>query len=101
MLSTLSAGRLAVQMCPDNANHHLWLNHGTSLIHLWFHHGSRRHRLRASLGTEVLVVALSRRESVLADLRRHVPPAIASTLRARRSALITPQPQCFGERLVS
>lgn len=95
MLPTVSATpRLAVRVRPGNANHHLWLNHGTWFIHLWFHDGPRKRRLRTSLGTRDLAVARSRRDAVLAALSRRVPTPLADALRTgdRRGALPVPVP---------
>ena len=54
----------------DHANplHHLWCNNGTWWVHYTLHFGGRKRRIRRSLGTRVIEVAVQRRNDLLARL---------------------------------
>ncbi len=59
----------AVRINPDNANHHLWNNHGTWFLHYTVHPTPfTKTRIRRSLGTRDLPTARERRDAFFAHL---------------------------------
>jgi hypothetical protein len=58
-----------IRVRPENANHHLWNNHGTWFLHYTVHPTPfTKERIRRSLGTKDLQVARERRDSFFAHL---------------------------------
>jgi hypothetical protein len=58
-----------IRVRPDNANHHLWNNHGTWFLHYTVHPTAfTKERIRRSLGTKDLKVARERRDTFFAQL---------------------------------
>ena len=58
-----------IRVRPENANHHLWNNHGTWFLHYTVHPTPfTKERIRRSLSTKDLVVARERRDSFFAHL---------------------------------
>jgi hypothetical protein len=51
-----------------NPLHHLWCNNGTWWVHYTLHFGGRKRRIRRSLGTRVIDVAVQRRDELLLRL---------------------------------
>lgn len=54
----------------DHANplHHLWCNNGTWWVHYTLHFGGRKRRIRRSLGTAEIDLAVQRRDELLTRL---------------------------------
>jgi|LakMenE01Jun11ns_1017448.scaffolds.fasta_scaffold8337315_1 hypothetical protein len=50
--------------------HHLWLNNGTWWTHYTLHFGHRKRRIRRSLKTRSLDVAIRRRDELFARIAR-------------------------------
>jgi len=78
-------GFLSLRLNPDNPRHHLWCNNGTWWVCYTLHWGFRKRRIRRSLGTPSLEVALERRDALLrriADEGEEIPDA--PTGRGRR-----------------
>ncbi len=65
-LTTLASIRTA----PDNANHHLWNNHGTWFLHYTIHPTPfTKERIRRSLSTKDVHEARQRRDAFFEHLR--------------------------------
>lgn len=59
--------RLAIRVQAENRLHHLWDNNGTWWIHYTIHPDAyTKQRIRRSLGTRDLAIALVRRDTILA-----------------------------------
>lgn len=59
----------AIRISAENANHHLWNNHGTWFLHYTVHPTPfTKERIRRSLGTRELAVARRRRDLFFAQL---------------------------------
>ena len=58
-------GRLSVRFSRTNERHHLWLNNGTWWVRYTLHWGFRKRRIRRSLQTSCLEVAIARRNELL------------------------------------
>jgi hypothetical protein len=59
----------SIRIHPENANHHLWNNHGTWFLHYTIHPTPvTKERIRRSLGTKDLAVARRRRDACFARL---------------------------------
>ena len=53
-----------IRVRPENANHHLWNNHGTWFLHYTVHPTPfTKERIRRSLGTKDVSVARERRDA--------------------------------------
>jgi hypothetical protein len=53
-----------IRVRPENANHHLWNNHGTWFLHYTIHPTPfTKERIRRSLGTKDVAVARDRRDA--------------------------------------
>ena len=57
-------GRLSARFDHTNVRHHLWLNNGTWWVHYTLHWGFRKRRIRRSLRTSCLEVAIARRDEL-------------------------------------
>lgn len=71
----------AVRVDASNPRHHLWCNNGTWWVHYTIHFGFRKRRIRRSLRTRSLDVAIRRRDDLfsrLADEGESVPERPAS-----------------------
>ena len=65
---TSTAPRLAIRVQPTNRLHHLWDNNGTWWIHYTIHPDAyTKQRIRHSLGTQDVAIALIRRDAILAS----------------------------------
>jgi hypothetical protein len=68
----------ALRINPENANHHLWNNHGTWFLHYTVHPTPfTKERIRRTLGTRDVRVARERRDAFLAHLVQHSDPVAA------------------------
>ncbi len=68
----------ALRINPDNANHHLWNNHGTWFLHYTVHPTPfTKERIRRTLGTRDVRVARERRDTFFAHLT-HQTHAVAA-----------------------
>jgi hypothetical protein len=61
-------GFLSVRLDCRNPLHHLWNNNGTWWVHYTLHFGNRKRRIRRSLKTSDLLVAIARRDALFARL---------------------------------
>jgi hypothetical protein len=58
-----------IRVRTENANHHLWNNHGTWFLHYTVHPTPfTKERIRRSLGTKDVVVARERRDAFFQTL---------------------------------
>jgi hypothetical protein len=68
-MSTTISQSTAVRINPENANHHLWNNHGTWFLHYTVHPTPfTKERIRRSLGTRDLTTARERRDAFFSHL---------------------------------
>jgi hypothetical protein len=58
----------SVRVAGGNPRHHLWCNNGTWWAHYTLHFDGRKRRMRRSLRTSSIEVALRRRDELLARL---------------------------------
>lgn len=84
----------------DHANplHHVWCNNGTWWIHYTLHFDGRKRRIRRSLGTAVLDIALERRDELLNRIAREGEPV---PQRRPRAVIDPPPASSQGIRSVS
>jgi len=61
-------GFLSTRIGKGNRLHHLWRNNGTWWCHYTLHFGNRKRRIRKSLGTSDLQVAIDRRDALFARI---------------------------------
>ncbi len=61
-------GYLSVRIDPSNRTHHLYLNNGHYWVHYTLHFDFRKRRIRRSLKTRCLEVAIERRDELFARL---------------------------------
>ena len=66
----MHVGFLSIRLDGDNPRHHLWRNNGTWWTHYTLHFAGRKRRIRRSLGTSSLEVAVQRRDELLVRLAR-------------------------------
>ena len=64
----MARGFLSARIDGTNRLHHLWNNNGTWWIHYTVHWGYRKRRIRRSLNTADAVVAIARRDALLAHV---------------------------------
>jgi hypothetical protein len=64
-------GYLSLRLDLNNERHHLWLNNGTWWVNYTLHWGFRKKRVRRSLKTSRLQVAIERRDSLLEHIALH------------------------------
>ena len=73
----------ALRINPDNANHHLWNNHGTWFLHYTVHPTPfTKERIRRTLGTRDLVTARARRDAFLSHLGLEARVSAGQTVNA-------------------
>lgn len=71
-----------IRVRAENANHHLWNNHGTWFLHYTVHPTPfTKERIRRSLGTKDVVVARERRDAFFQLLATEAPKAGGTVLR--------------------
>jgi ligand-binding sensor domain-containing protein len=63
-------GFLSIRIDDDNDLHHLWLNNGSWWVHYTLHFANRKRRIRRSLKTSELRVAIARRDELLTRIQR-------------------------------
>lgn len=61
-------GYPSIRVDESNPRHHLWCNNGTWWMHYTIHFDCRKRRIRRSLRTRSLDVAIHRRDELLAEL---------------------------------
>ncbi|MFM7043242.1 MAG: hypothetical protein ACKO35_13780 [Planctomycetaceae bacterium] len=74
-------GYPSIRVDESNPRHHLWCNNGTWRVHYTIHFDCRKRRIRRSLRTRSLDIAIRRRDELLARLagqgetvpERHMP----------------------------
>ena len=64
-------GYLSLRLNSSNERHHLWLNNGTWWVNYTLHWGFRKRRVRRSLKTSSLKVAIERRDLLLENIALH------------------------------
>jgi hypothetical protein len=68
-MSQIQSTSPAVRISPENANHHLWNNHGTWFLHYTVHPTPfTKERIRRSLGTHEVETARRRRDLFFAEI---------------------------------
>ncbi len=78
----MSGRKLSVRSNPENANHHLYNNHGTWWCHFTLHHDNQKERVRQSLKTRDVNEARARRDALLASYSQSESPAQTNTQEA-------------------
>ena len=63
-------GYLSVRIDTRNSLHHVWLNNGVYWTHYTLHFGNRKRRIRQSLKTSDVRVAIVRRDELFARIQR-------------------------------
>lgn len=64
----MPTGYPSIRVDDSNPRHHLWCNNGTWWVHYTIHFDCRKRRIRRSLRTRSLDVAIRRRDELLARL---------------------------------
>jgi hypothetical protein len=68
----------ALRINLDNANHHLWNNHGTWFLHYTVHPTPvTKERIRRTLGTRDIRIARDRRDDFFTQLTRQTDAVAA------------------------
>ena len=62
-------GFLAARIDDSNPRHHLWCNNGSWWVHYTLHFGNRKRRIRRSLKTSDVQVAIAGRDALFEKLR--------------------------------
>lgn len=70
----MSLGFPSLRVDHGNPLHHLWCNNGTWWVHYTLHFDGRKRRIRRSLGTTAVAVAVARRDELLERLARDGEP---------------------------
>ncbi|MEX0670840.1 MAG: hypothetical protein WD060_10335 [Pirellulales bacterium] len=70
----MAIGFPSIRVDHTNPLHHLWCNNGTWWIHYTLHFAGRKRRIRRSLGTPAIDVALHRRDELLTRLAHEGEP---------------------------
>jgi hypothetical protein len=70
----VTLGFPSLRVDHSNPRHHLWCNNGTWWVHYTLHFDGRKRRIRRSLGTAVVAVAMQRRDELLARLAHEGEP---------------------------
>ncbi len=96
----MARGFLSARIDETNRLHHLWNNNGTWWIHYTVNFDFRTRRVRRSLGTQDIVVAIVRRDELLTRLQtvgeevpERTPPRPAEAKPSRH-----PTPRCCAPR---
>lgn len=63
-------GFLSARVDDGNSLHHLWNNNGTWWVHYTLHWANRKRRIRRSLKTSDVRVAIARRDALFARIER-------------------------------
>lgn len=63
-------GFLSARIDDGNALHHLWCNNGTWWVHYTLHWANRKRRIRRSLKTSDVRVAITRRDALFVHIER-------------------------------
>ena len=87
----MNIGFPSLRVDGSNPRHHLWCNNGTWWVHYTLHFGGRKRRIRRSLGTRAIDVAVQRRDDLLGRLACEGEPV--PERRPRRRALAGPASQ--------
>jgi hypothetical protein len=107
----MNIGFPSLRVDSSNPRHHLWCNNGTWWVHYTLHFGGRKRRIRRSLGTRAIDVAVQRRDDLLGRLAcagepvpeqrpRRIAPASPVFLDGRHILSLTtgPTPRFAGPR---
>ena len=71
-----------IRVRAENANHHLWNNHGTWFLHYTVHPTPfTKERIRRSLGTKDVIVARERRDAFFNLLASEAAKSAGTVLR--------------------
>ena len=76
----MTRGYLSVRIDPSNRAHHLYLNNGHYWVHYTLHFDFRKRRIRRSLKTRSLEVAIQRRDELFARLQAEGEPIQGSDM---------------------
>ena len=63
-------GFLSARIDDENELHHLWLNNGSWWVHYTLHFANRKRRIRRSLKTSDVRIAIARRDELFDHIRR-------------------------------
>ena len=75
-----------IRVRAENANHHLWNNHGTWFLHYTVHPTPfTKERIRRSLGTKDVKVARERRDTFFVQLASEAAKAASAATTARKA----------------
>ena len=70
----MTIGFPSIRVDDANPLHHLWCNNGTWWVHYTLHFDHRKRRIRRSLGTSDLAIAVRRRDALLTRLAAEGEP---------------------------
>lgn len=79
-------GFLAARIDVSNPHHHLWCNNGSWWVHYTLHFDERKRRIRRSLNTSDVRVAIVRRDALFARLTTEGEDVPERPARRRRTA---------------
>lgn len=93
----MAIGFPSLRVDPANPLHHLWCNNGTWWVHYTLHFEGRKRRIRRSLGTGTVAVAIERRDDLLARLAREgeAVPERRPRAHAELPPACQPRPRCI------
>ena len=66
----MPVGRPSIRVDDSNPRHHLWCNNGSWWVHYTLHFGARKRRIRRSLKTSDVRVAIARRDELFARIEQ-------------------------------
>jgi hypothetical protein len=87
----MTLGFPSLRVDAGNPLHHLWCNNGTWWVHYTLHFEGRKRRIRRSLGTRAMEVAIQRRDELLARLAAEGEP-VPERRQSRTTMAITVSP---------
>jgi hypothetical protein len=68
--NAMPRGFLSARIDDGNLLHHIWCNNGTWWVHYTLHWANRKRRIRRSLKTSDVRVAIARRDALFARIER-------------------------------
>jgi hypothetical protein len=86
----MTIGYPSLRIDEANSLHHLWCNNGTWWVHYTLHFDHRKRRIRRSLGTSDLAIAVRRRDALLARLAAEGEPVPERTPRPAGPLVLQP-----------
>jgi hypothetical protein len=92
-------GYPSIRVDESNPRHHLWCNNGTWWVHYTIHFDCRKRRIRRSLRTRSLDIAIRRRDELLARLAGQ-GETVAERRMPRPAALVPMSPDATRDVLL-